>query len=86
MNAFYGAGQLQAPSSNQVPVSKQAWLSRPDIMEDFDTQMEKEKARLNRFISVKEQNNKSEVERMEKVRKDIIKQEQRFNKNIKELN
>ena len=55
-------------------------------MEDFDTQMEKEKARLNRFISVKEQNNKSEVERMEKVRKDIIKQEQRFNKNIKELN
>ena len=55
-------------------------------MEDFDTQMEKEKARLNRFISVKEQNNKSEVERMEKVRKDIIKQEQRFNKNIKERN
>ena len=37
--------------------------------------MEKEKARLNRFISVKEQNNKSEVERMEKMRKDMMKQD-----------
>ena len=39
--------------SSQPPV-KHAWLEN---VEDFDYQMEKEKARLNRFIGVKELNN-----------------------------
>ena len=70
-------------SSTQIPATKQAWLSRPDIMEDFDTQMEKEKARLNRFIGVKELNNKAEVERNEKLRKSIMKKEQKYKEKMK---
>ena len=80
MNQFATAGNMQiAPMSNQISASKQAWMSRPDIIEDFDTQMEKEKARLNRFIGVKELNNRSEVERNEKLRKSIMKKEQKYN-------
>ena len=86
MNQFATAGNMQiAPMSNQISASKQAWMSRPDIIEDFDTQMEKEKARLNRFIGVKELNNRSEVERNEKLRKSIMKKEQKYNQKMKKL-
>ena len=53
-------------------------------MEDFDLQMEREKERLNRFIGVKENNNKSEVEKNEKLRKSIMKKEEKFNKRSRE--
>lgn len=47
-------------------------------MEDFDLQMEREKARLNRFIGVKEYNNRAEVEKNEKLRKSILEKEKKF--------
>ena len=49
-------------------------------MEDFDLQMEREKARLNRFIGVKEINNKTEVEKNEKLRKSLMEKEKKFKK------
>lgn len=52
-------------------------------MEDFDTQMEKEKARLNRFIGVKELNNKAEIERNEKLRKSILNKEKTYQQKMK---
>lgn len=49
-------------------------------MEDFDLQMEREKARLNRFIGVKELNNRTEVEKNEKLRKSIMDREKKQKK------
>ena len=51
-------------------------------MEDFDLQMEREKARLNRFIGVKELNNRNEVEKNEKLRKSIIDKEKKLKKRM----
>ena len=59
---------------------KQAWISRPDIMEDFDIQMEREKARLNRFIDVRETKSKKEVETNEKLRKSYMDRDKKFKK------
>ena len=42
--------------------------------------MEREKARLNRFIGVKELNNKTEVEKNEKLRRSIMDKEKKFKK------
>jgi hypothetical protein len=53
-------------------------------MEDFDLQMEREKSRLNRFIGVKEINNKSEVEKNEKLRKSILDKEKKYKKRVDE--
>ena len=47
-------------------------------MEDFDLQMEREKSRLNRFIGVKEINNKAEVEKNEKMRKSILEKDKKY--------
>jgi hypothetical protein len=49
-------------------------------MEDFDLQMEREKARLNRFIGVKELNNRTEVEKNEQLRKSIMEKEKKHKK------
>jgi len=54
-------------------------------MEDFDYQMEREKARLNRFIGVKELNNRTEVEKNEKLRKSIMDKEKKYKKRIDEF-
>lgn len=51
-------------------------------MEDFDLQMEREKARLNRFIGVKELNNRNEVEKNEKLRKSILDKDKKFKKRV----
>lgn len=51
-------------------------------MEDFDLQMEREKARLNRFIGVKELNNKTEVEKNEQLRKSIMEKEKKQKKDF----
>lgn len=42
--------------------------------------MEREKARLNRFIGVKELNNRTEVEKNEKLRKSIMDREKKQKK------
>lgn len=47
-------------------------------MEDFDLQMEREKARLNRFIGVKELNNKNEIDKNEKLIKSIQDKDKKF--------
>ena len=54
-------------------------------MEDFDLQMEREKSRLNRFIGVKELNNRKEVEDNEKLRKSILDREKKKNKRQEQL-
>ena len=51
-------------------------------MEDFDLQMEREKARLNRFIGVKELNNRTEVEKNEQLRKSIMEKEKKQKKDF----
>ena len=74
--------QVGGFAGQQPPQTKSAWLSRPDVMEDFDLQMEREKARLNRFIGVKELNNRNEVEKNEKLRKSIIDKEKKLKKRM----
>lgn len=44
--------------------------------------MEREKARLNRFIGVKELNNKTEVEKNEQLRKSIMEKEKKQKKDF----
>ena len=46
----------------------------------IDLQMEREKARLNRFIGVKEINNKAELEKNEKLRKSLMEKEKKYKK------